>query len=136
MINIHKKTLQDLEFDIVLEQISTLCSTSLGKLAILKTLPFNDEESTLYALNLVNEYISSFDNDNSIPNHNFNEITEDLKLLRIENTFLEIESFRRIASLSITANELILFLKNLKSIIQHSTMKHRKLKLPLLFLIE
>ncbi|WP_412984936.1 endonuclease MutS2 [Pontimicrobium sp. IMCC45349] len=111
MINIHKKTLQDLEFDIVLEQISTLCSTSLGKLAILKTLPFNDEESTLYALNLVNEYISSFDNDNSIPNHNFNEITEDLKLLRIENTFLEIESFRRIASLSITANELILFFK-------------------------
>jgi len=31
MINIHKKTLQDLEFDTVLQQVSTYCVSNLGE---------------------------------------------------------------------------------------------------------
>ena len=81
MINIHEKTLKDLEFFTVLDQISALCITALGKDAVLAILPFSDEEQLILELDYVNEYLSSFDNDNRIPNHGFETISKELKLL-------------------------------------------------------
>ena len=66
MININEKTLQDLEFDTVLEQVSQYCITDLGKKEVLKILPFKSEEILLYELKLTNEYLSSFYNENRI----------------------------------------------------------------------
>ncbi len=109
MINIHTKTLQDLEFDTVLNQTSDYCITLLGKEAVLSIQPFKSKEELLVALALVNEYISSFENDNKIPNHGFEDITEALKLLQIENTFLEVPALRKIAALSENSNILIKF---------------------------
>lgn len=109
MINIHTKTLQDLEFDTVLNQTSDYCITLLGKEAVLSIEPFKSKEDLLVALALVNEYISSFENDNKIPNHGFEDITEALKLLLIENTFLEVPALRKIAALSENSNILIKF---------------------------
>lgn len=57
------------------------------------------------------EYLSSFTNNNAIPNHGFENITQDLKFLAIEDSFLEVSSFRKIATLSETVNVLLLFLK-------------------------
>jgi DNA mismatch repair protein MutS2 len=111
MINIHQKTLQDLEFDTVLSQTSEYCITNLGKAHVLSIQPFKTKDELLHELILVNEYISSFDNDNRIPNHGFDEITESIKLLNIENTFLKLNEFRKIASISETVNTLLLFFK-------------------------
>jgi len=111
MINIHEKTLRDLEFFTVLDQIREHSITALGKNAILAILPFSNEEQLLLELDFVNEYLSSFDNDNRIPNHGFDTISKELKLLKIENTYLEVFSLQKIVSISLTANAIIKFLE-------------------------
>jgi len=114
MINIHEKTLKDLEFSTVLQQVSEHCSTTLGKTSVLSILPFNNPESVKHALNETNEYLASFSNENRIPNHNFPEITKEIKLLNIENTVLELDSFRSVQAISITANSILVFLGKFK----------------------
>ena len=99
MIHIHDKTLQDLEFSTVLQQVSELCVTALGNEAALKIAPYKTKEDLVYALKLTNEYVSSFYNDNRIPNHGFDPITKEIKLLGIENTFLEVHSLKKIVSI-------------------------------------
>ena len=111
MINISQKTLDDLEFDTVVAQVAAYNITSLGRAEINKLQPFNTKEETTDALKLVHEFVSSFENDNRIPNHGFEDITEELKLLRIENNFLDVEQFRKIAALSITTNTQLKFFK-------------------------
>jgi DNA mismatch repair protein MutS2 len=111
MINIHDKTLQDLEFPMVLQQVSELCVTPLGKEKALKILPYNTKELLTTSLKLTNEYLSSFYNGNRIPNHGFDSITKEIKLLNIENTYLEIHSLKKIISISLTANEIVTYIK-------------------------
>ena len=111
MINISKKTLQDLEFESVIQQVATHNVTSLGKIEILGTLPFSKREDVIEALQLTNEFVASFDNENRIPNHGFDAITAELKLIRIENNYLEIDGFRKIASICLTTNILLKFFK-------------------------
>lgn len=115
MINIHKKTLQDLEFATVLNQVSEYCITALGNEAALSISPYKDKETLLFSLQLTNEYISSFYNDNRIPNHGFDSITKELKLLKIENTFLEPHSLKKLVSISLTSNDLIKFFKKFET---------------------
>ena len=114
MINIHHKTLDDLEFSTVLSQVSEHCSTELGKLTVLDILPFPQAESVIHSLNETNEFVASFANENRIPNHSFSDITKELKLLKVENTVLELESFRRIQAISLTANTLVIFFEKFK----------------------
>lgn len=111
MINIHEKTLKDLEFFTVLNQVSEHCITALGKDATLAILPFPNEEELILELKYVNEYLSSFDNDNRIPNHGFETISKELKLLKIENTYLEVSSLQKIVSISLTVNTILKFLE-------------------------
>lgn len=111
MIKITQKTLDDLEFDAVIQQLSSYAITHLGRNEILGLKPYASKNEAIGMLNLVHEFISSFENDNRIPNHGFDAITEELKLLRIENNFLEVEQFRKIATLSITTNTLLKFFK-------------------------
>ncbi|MEJ6792207.1 MAG: DNA mismatch repair protein MutS [Lacinutrix sp.] len=122
MINIHKKTLQDLEFATVLEQISEYCVSNLGNQKALIIEPFKDKEALLNALQLTNEYVSSFYNDNRIPNHGFDAITKELQLLRIENTYLETHSLKKIISISLTTNEIVKFLNKFEE--YYPNLKH------------
>ena len=114
MINIHHKTLDDLEFSTVLSQVSEHSSTDLGKASVLKILPFTQPESVIHSLNETNEFVSSFANENRIPNHGFSDITKELKLLKVDNTVLELESFRKIQTISITVNTVVIFFKKFK----------------------
>jgi DNA mismatch repair protein MutS2 len=111
MISITPKTLQDLEFNTVLQTISDGCNTDLGKAKALEIIPFMDEMELLDNLTQTSEYLSSFSNNNAIPNHGFEEVTNELKFLSIEDSQLEVSAFRKIASLSETSNNLILYLK-------------------------
>ncbi len=114
MINIHEKTLQDLEFSTVLQQVSELCITPLGNQSVLQIEPLKTRDALLYTLKLTNEYLSSSYNDNRIPNHGFDEITKEIKLLRIENTYLEVHGLKKIVSISLTVNTLVTYLKKFK----------------------
>ena len=111
MISITDKTLQDLEFNTVLQTISERCNTEIGKQKALEIIPFKDKEVLMNALLQTSEYLSSFSNNNAIPNHGFDNLTNDLKFLAIEDSFLEVSSFRKIATLSETVNILLLFFK-------------------------
>ncbi len=111
MIHIHEKTLQDIEFYTVLRQVSEYCITSLGKEKTLSLLPFSSKDEVIEALSYSNEYLASLHNDNRISNHGFEPITKELQYLKIENSFLETSSFKKIASISQNCNDIILFLK-------------------------
>ncbi|TXN35650.1 DNA mismatch repair protein MutS [Flagellimonas hymeniacidonis] len=99
MQSIHPKTLQDLEFPTVLEQLAARCNTELGKEAAAEIKPLKDKQQLLEVLGQTSEYLASFSNDNRIPNHGFDSINGELKLLKIENTTLEISGFRRIGNI-------------------------------------
>ncbi len=113
-MHIQEKTLTDIEFHTVLNQMSSYCMTHLGTEKALQTAPFANKEVLLKALLLTNDYLSSFDNDNRIPNHGFEPITREIQLLKIENSVLETESFRKIKAISLASNEIINFLKKFK----------------------
>ncbi|WP_276392265.1 endonuclease MutS2 [Eudoraea chungangensis] len=101
---IEHKTLEDLEFPLVLQEISSRCNTELGKKRALALLPFLLEKKIHFSLGVTSEYLASFENDNRIPNHGFESITKEIKYLNIENTTLEVESFRRISTVCLTVS--------------------------------
>jgi DNA mismatch repair protein MutS2 len=111
MISITEKTLQDLQFPTVLETISEMCNTDIGKQKALEIIPFRDKETLMNALMQTSEYVSSFQNNNAIPNHGFDAITYEIKFLAIEDSFLEVGGFRKIATISDTTNFLLNFLR-------------------------
>lgn len=111
MISINDKTLKDLEFNTILETIEAFCITELGKNKANAISPFKEKDSLMNSLLQTSEYVSSYFNNNAIPNHGFETITNDLKLLAIEGSLLDISSFRKFISISETSNTLIQFLK-------------------------
>lgn len=114
MHQIHPKTLQDLEFPTVLQQLSDRCTTELGKAAAFDIVPLGNEGELLVILGRTSEYLASFDNGNRIPNHYFDQINTELGLLRIENSSLEVQGFRKIGSLCKTVALHQKFLKKFK----------------------
>jgi hypothetical protein len=50
MISITEKTLQDLQFTTILETLSTICNTDIGKQKALEIIPFKDKESLMNIL--------------------------------------------------------------------------------------
>ena len=114
MQTIDKKTLQDLEFPLVLEQLSDRCSTELGKIGAAAIQPIAKKEILLEVLGETSEYLASFSNDNRIPNHGFDSINNELQLLKIENTTLEISGFRRIGIICTSVNTHKKFFKKFK----------------------
>jgi len=111
MISITEKTLQDLQFPTVLETISAICNTDIGKQKALEITPFKEKETLMKALMQTTEYVSSFQNNNAIPNHGFDAITYEIKFLAIEDSFLEVGGFRKIATISETTNFLLNYFK-------------------------
>lgn len=114
MTKITEKTLKDLEFNTVLNQVSARCNTELGKEKALKIVPLKSREEITIHLIQTSEYASSFTNDNRIPNHGFDAINNELKLLKIENATIEIGGFRKIGNICSTINTLKKFLKKFK----------------------
>ena len=111
MISITEKTLQDLEFNTILQTIASKCNTDIGEEKAMAITPFKDKEALLTNLKQTSEYVASFSNNNAIPNHGFENINYELKFLAIEDSFLEVTIFKKIANLTETAITLIQFLK-------------------------
>lgn len=111
MISITEKTLDDLQFPTILQTIASHCVTEIGKEKALNIFPFKEKELLMDALLQTSEYVASYENNNGIPNHGFDAIHHEVKFLAIENSFLEVGSFKKIATLSETTNVLLLFFK-------------------------
>ena len=119
MISITEKTLKDLEFSTILKTISEKTNTEIGLEKTFSIKPFANKELLLDSLKQTSEYLASFSNQNAIPNHSFENITNDIKLLAIENSFLEAASLKKIVSISETSNVLIQFLKKFSDYYPH-----------------
>nr|WP_317631626.1 DNA mismatch repair protein MutS [uncultured Flavobacterium sp.] len=111
MISITTKTLEDLEFNTILETVSGLCTTEMGKEKAFEIVPFKNKEELKDALKQTSEYQSSYSNNNAIPSHYFDAITHELKFLAIEDSYIEISGLRKIATLSENTNILLHFFK-------------------------
>lgn len=116
---IDTKTLEDLEFPSVLRQVAEFCVTEPGKEAVLSIAPFQDFDEIEPELQRVKEFTASFDGDNRIPNHGFDPIFRELRLLEIENSSLEITGFRKILSISETTRILLKFFKKFEEFYIH-----------------
>jgi DNA mismatch repair protein MutS2 len=114
-IHISDKALQDLEFTTVIQQVAEFSISELGKRKVLETLPFSNKKQLLQELNFANEYISSFESDNRIPNHGFDNIYEQIKRLSIEDSYIEPESFLKIAAVTASVKELKRYFKKFNS---------------------
>lgn len=119
MIKIDKKTLEDLEFPTVLNQISELCVTEPGREQVLSIRPFQEFSEIEPELLRLKEFTVSFEGDNKIPNHGFDPIFRELKLFSIENSTLEISGFRKILSISETTRILLKFFKKYEEFYIH-----------------
>ena len=115
MINIQSKTLESLEFPLVLQEISSACITKLGEEKVLAIVPFSKPEEINPELIRVKEFAASLSGDNGIPNHGFEAIERELFLLDIENSSLEVLGFRRILSVTLTTQTLIKFFKKFET---------------------
>lgn len=116
---IDSKTLEDLEFPAVLRQVSEFCVTEPGRELVLAITPFQDFPEIEPELQRVKEFTASFDGDNHIPNHGFDPIFRELRLLEIENSSLEISGFRKILSISETTRILLKFFKKFEEFYVH-----------------
>ncbi|NND15913.1 MAG: DNA mismatch repair protein MutS, partial [Eudoraea sp.] len=115
-MHIPAKTLADLEFPEVLEQLAARCITEAGAEAATKIGPIKEEELILNSLGKTKEYLDSFELDTVIPNHGFDALDDQLSLLGIENTSLEVDGFRRILSICQTGTLHLKFFKKQKLI--------------------
>lgn len=97
-IQISEKVLQDLEFTTVLQQVADFSISELGRNQILGIKPFQKKGKLIRELNLTNEYHSSFESENRIPNHGFDNIYEQIKRLAIDNSYIEPKDFLKIAT--------------------------------------
>ena len=61
MQQIHHKTIEDLEFNTLLVNLSQLAITDLGKDKILQIKPFTDRDKIITYLSQTNEYLSSIE---------------------------------------------------------------------------
>ncbi len=89
--------------------------TSLGKSKIKSINPSTDLNKINFDLTLVSEYTSSLENENNFPNHAFDDLNRELKMLEIKNSQLEIDSFLKIKHVSELAFLHIKFLKKFKN---------------------
>ena len=112
---IPKKTLEDLEFDIVVDNILSYCVTTHGKEKLKSLFPSSNFDQINFSLNLVSEYLSSLENDNNFPNHFFESISKEIKIIQIDNSQLDIDSFRKIKTVVELTILHIKFLKKFKN---------------------
>ena len=115
MVSIPEKTLEDLEYDEVLRQCAAFAITPMGKEVVLGLKPQTDTKEVLKKLQMTSEYCASFDNENRIPNHGFEDVSQYFQLLKIENSVLELEAFRNLARNTETSNTLVRFLDKFKT---------------------
>ena len=111
MISVTQKTLQDLEFTTILETIASSCNTELGEQKAMAIIPFKNKQELLSNLKQTSEYQASFTNNNAIPNHGFETISNELKFLGIEDSFLEANSFKKLAHVAETTIVLLKYFK-------------------------
>lgn len=110
MTSISAKTLQDLQFPTIVEAILAYCVTNIGQEKARGIVPYQNKKELVNALQATSEYLASFFSKNSLPNHGFEDVSTELKLLAIEGSYLEPSGFRKLIALTEKTHILLAFL--------------------------
>ncbi len=127
--SIHPKALEDLEFDQILETVKEFAHSEQAKNEIIKITPSIDIEEVNYQLDLTNEYLRSLESENPLPYHIIPPFEEALKMMKVENTFIEPANLLIIANAVDTINELKRFFVKLEAYFPHLLQEIEKLKI-------
>ena len=111
MKTIQPQTISDLEFDLVLDQVSQRALTQGGKAECLAIKPMIHAADIERSLKEVEEFMASIGSDQSFPGHHFDALTEVLHQLSIENSVLELNGFKKIKQVCLTTDTIKRFLK-------------------------
>lgn len=111
MKTIQPQTISDLEFDLVLDQVSQRALTQGGKAECLAIKPMIRAADIERSLKEVEEFMASIGSDQSFPGHHFDALTEVLHQLSIENSVLELNGFKKIKQVCLTTDAIKRFLK-------------------------
>ncbi len=103
---IHPKALEDLEFNEILNSIQEYAYSDEAKQRILQITPSIYREEINKKLDLTNEYLSSLESENPFPHHFVPPFNNALKILSIENAFIEPDKLLIIANAVDILNEL------------------------------
>ena len=111
MKTIQPQTISDLEFDLVLDQVSQRALTQGGKAECLAIKPMIRAADIERSLKEVEEFMASIGSDQSFPGHHFDALTQVLHQLSIENSVLELNGFKKIKQVCLTTDAIKRFLK-------------------------
>ncbi|PHR47775.1 MAG: DNA mismatch repair protein MutS [Fluviicola sp.] len=109
MLNCDKQTYKDLEFDVIIKWMEEYCvgSTALNIVKNLK--PIDSRERLIKYLEQTNELLSIRTEGETFPRIEFEELSNEIRMLPVKNASLPLESFQHIKSASILVNSLIYF---------------------------
>lgn len=113
-MKISEKTLNDLEFRSIIEEVLVHCKSDLAKKKAQHIQPVENPKRLMAELKFVHEFLASFENENVFPSIEFDEITEEIRMLNIEDSFLEAESCLKIKRISERVNEIIQYTEKFK----------------------
>ena len=109
MLNCDKQTYKDLEFDVIIKWMEEYCvgPTALNIVKNLK--PVDSRERLIKYLEQTNELLSIRTEGETFPRIEFEELTNEIRMLPVKNASLPLESFQHIKSASTLVNSLIYF---------------------------
>lgn len=110
--------LNELEFPKLLEEIAPYAYSPKVAEKIMSLHPMEREEAELL-LKKTSEFLSSYESENAIPFDEYEDIEEELKLMRIENFRLESAAFFRIRKITEQVGKLQNFFPKLVDIFPH-----------------
>ncbi len=113
-MKISEKTLNDLEFRSIIEEVLVHCKSDLAKKKAEQIKPVENPKRLMAELKFVHEFLASFENENVFPSIEFDEITEEIRMLNIEDSFLEAESCLKIKRISERVNDVIQYTEKFK----------------------
>ncbi|QCX54297.1 DNA mismatch repair protein MutS [Elizabethkingia sp. JS20170427COW] len=105
-----KDNLEELEFPKLLEEISPNAFSDKIAEKILQLLPM-EKEAALLSLRKVSEYTASFENENHIPFHEYEDIEAELKVMAIENYRLDASSFMKIKNICMLVGRTVVYFR-------------------------
>ena len=103
------QTILDLEFNVIIEWLEQYAieKTAIRKIKDLK--PSNDFMKIEFELNQLNELRTIRISNDSFPALDFEELEQEIKLLKIHNSIISIEGFKRIYQASNLVNRMVSF---------------------------
>ena len=107
-----QQTIKDLEFSKIKDLLVSFCIESTAKAELSTIQPFTIQEKANKELLIINDFkLIKEEQHSSFPRLEFEELGNELKVLRIKGTTLEVESVIKIYDASILINEMLVFFK-------------------------